>query len=39
MAEDAFDKYLSEINEAYLRNDATEHTHRPGNRRFSDRVK
>jgi len=29
MAEDAFDKYLSEINNAYLRGDATEHTHRP----------
>jgi predicted helicase len=29
MAEDAFDKYLSEINKAYLRGDATEHTHRP----------
>lgn len=29
MAGDAFDKYLSEINEAYLRGDATEHTHRP----------
>jgi type I restriction-modification system DNA methylase subunit len=26
---DAFDKYLSEINKAYLRGDATEHTHRP----------
>ncbi|MCX5636761.1 MAG: hypothetical protein NTX52_03580, partial [Planctomycetota bacterium] len=29
MAEDAFDKYLAEINKAYLRSDATEHTHRP----------
>jgi type I restriction-modification system DNA methylase subunit len=29
MAEDAFDKYLAEINKAYLRGDATEHTHRP----------
>jgi len=29
MAEDAFDKYLKEINKAYLREDATEHTHRP----------
>ena len=29
MAGDAFDKYLNEINEAYLRGDATEHTHRP----------
>jgi len=29
MAGDAFDKYLSGINEAYLRGDATEHTHRP----------
>jgi len=29
MAGDAFDKYLSEINEAYLRGDATEHTQRP----------
>jgi predicted helicase len=28
MAEDAFDKYLSEINKAYSRGDATEHTHR-----------
>jgi len=26
---DVFDKYLSEINAAYLRGDATEHTHRP----------
>jgi hypothetical protein len=25
MAEDAFEKYLSEINKAYLRGDATEH--------------
>jgi len=29
MAKDAFDKYLSDINKAYLRGDATEHTHRP----------
>lgn len=29
MAEEAFDKYLGEINKAYLRGDATEHTHRP----------
>jgi len=29
MAKDVFDEYLSEINEAYLRGDATEHTHRP----------
>ncbi|MBN2594160.1 MAG: N-6 DNA methylase [Sedimentisphaerales bacterium] len=29
MAEDVFNKYLSEINKAYLRGDATEHTHRP----------
>ncbi len=29
MSSDAFDKYLSEINKAYLRGDATEHTHRP----------
>jgi len=29
MADDAFDKYLAEINKAYLRGDATEHTHRP----------
>jgi len=29
MAKDVFDRYLSEINEAYLRGDATEHTHRP----------
>ncbi len=25
MAEDAFDKYLEEINKAYLRGEATEH--------------
>jgi len=29
MASDVFGKYLSEINRAYLRGDATEHTHRP----------
>jgi len=29
MASDVFNKYLSEINKAYLRGDATEHTHRP----------
>ncbi|MBA7695824.1 hypothetical protein ES703_104464 [subsurface metagenome] len=29
MVEDAFDKYLNDINKAYLRGDATEHTHRP----------
>jgi len=29
MEKDAFDKYLGEINEVYLRGDATEHTHRP----------
>jgi len=29
MAGDAFDKYLGGVNEAYLRGDATEHTHRP----------
>ncbi|MGA2069708.1 MAG: type ISP restriction/modification enzyme [Sedimentisphaerales bacterium] len=29
MAEDTFDKYLSEINKAYLKGNATEHTHRP----------
>lgn len=29
MAEDVFFNYLSEINKAYLRGDATEHTHRP----------
>jgi hypothetical protein len=29
MSSNAFDKYLSEINKAYLRGDATEHTHRP----------
>ncbi|MBN1393318.1 MAG: hypothetical protein JW947_11035 [Sedimentisphaerales bacterium] len=29
MAEDAFDKYLAEINKAYLQGNATEHTHRP----------
>lgn len=28
MAKDVFDGYLSEINEAFLRGDATEHTHR-----------
>jgi hypothetical protein len=30
MASDVFDKYLAEINEAYLRGDATENTHRVG---------
>jgi hypothetical protein len=29
MATDAFGKYISEINKAYLRGDSTEHTHRP----------
>ena len=29
MPSDVFKKYLSEINKAYLRGDATEHTHRP----------
>jgi hypothetical protein len=29
MAEDAFEKYLREINRAHLREDDTEHTHRP----------
>lgn len=29
MAGDVFDRYLSEVNKAYLRGDATEHTHRP----------
>jgi len=29
MPSDVFRKYLSEINKAYLRGDATEHTHRP----------
>ncbi|MFH1884361.1 MAG: DNA methyltransferase, partial [Planctomycetota bacterium] len=29
MPRDVFGKYLSEINKAYLRGDATEHTHRP----------
>jgi len=29
MAEKPFDEYLRQINEAYLRGDATEHTHRP----------
>jgi len=29
MAKDVFDRYLGKINEAYLREDATEHTHRP----------
>ena len=28
MAEDVFDKYLAEINKAYLRGDATKHTYR-----------
>jgi len=27
--EDVFDRYLSEIKEAYLRGDATEYAHRP----------
>ncbi len=29
MQSDLFEKYISEINKAYLRGDATEHTHRP----------
>ena len=29
MARDVFDRYISEINELFLRGDATEHTHRP----------
>ncbi len=29
MAKDVFDRYLDQVNEAYLRGDATEHTHRP----------
>jgi type I restriction-modification system DNA methylase subunit len=29
MAGDTFEKYIAEINKAYLRGDATEHTHRP----------
>jgi len=29
MRNGAFDIYISEINKAYLRGDATEHTHRP----------
>ena len=29
MPSDAFSKYISEVNKAYLRGDATEHTHRP----------
>jgi hypothetical protein len=28
MAKDVFDRYLEEINGAWLRGDATEHTHR-----------
>ena len=36
MAGDVFDKYLSEINEAYLRGDATEHTHRPALKALSE---
>jgi len=30
MADEAFEKYLAEINKAYFRGDATEHTQRPG---------
>ena len=29
MARDVFGEYIAEINEAYARGDATEHTHRP----------
>ncbi len=29
MAENVFDVYLGEINDAYLRGDTGEHTHRP----------
>ena len=29
MTSEIFNKYLSEINKAYLHGDATEHTHRP----------
>ena len=38
MAEDAFDKYLAEINKAYLRGDATEHTHRPALKDLIDSI-
>jgi len=38
MAEDAFDKYLAEINKAYLRGDATEHTHRPALKNLIDSI-
>jgi len=38
MAKDVFDTYLSEINEAYLRGDATEYTHRGDDRHAGDRV-
>ena len=39
MAEDAFDNYLREINRAYLRRDATEHTHRPDEQRSDNRMR
>lgn len=29
MSSEIFDSYLNKINQAYLRGDATEHTHRP----------
>lgn len=29
MLKDAFENYIAEINKAYERGDATEHTHRP----------
>lgn len=38
MAEDAFEKYLAEINKAYLRGDATEHTHRPALKNLIDSI-
>jgi len=34
MASDTFNQYIREINRAYLREDATEHTHRPAMKAF-----
>jgi len=34
MKDKAIETYLKEINEAYLRDDATEHTHRPALKKF-----
>jgi hypothetical protein len=39
MAEDAFEKYLSEINNAYLRSDGTEHMHRPARKAVFEEVR